>query len=149
MGIYEQTRCPWDIVAEDEALLLEIPNAAVRDGSRKYPDFAEAIAKALAYRLRKSLFLLHQIALEPLGKRIRRTLVQMARAQMGDGNGQCTLTITQEKLGQLVKASRPKVNRELQEISDANVLRIGYGTITILDLAQLERGMESSERYSI
>lgn len=149
MGIYEQTLCPWDVVAEDRAELVEIPNNVVRDASRKFPDFAEAIAKALAYRLRKSLFLLHQIALEPLGRRIQRMLVQMARARTGDDSSAYILHITQERLGHLVKASRPKVNRELQEFSDRNLLRIGYGTITILDLQRLEGEIETIERFPI
>lgn len=47
------------------------------------------------------------------------------------------LQISQEEIGFLAGVSRQRVNRALRKLEDADLLRIDYGRITILDLAGL------------
>ncbi|MBI4741558.1 MAG: Crp/Fnr family transcriptional regulator [Betaproteobacteria bacterium] len=47
------------------------------------------------------------------------------------------LQISQEEIGFLAGVSRQRVNRSLRKLEDAGLLRIDYGSITIVDLAGL------------
>jgi CRP-like cAMP-binding protein len=48
------------------------------------------------------------------------------------------LEISQEEIGRLSGVSRQIANRALHEMQDAGILRIGYGSIDVLDLAALQ-----------
>jgi len=48
------------------------------------------------------------------------------------------LEISQEEIGRLSGVSRQIANRALHEMQDAGILRIGYGSIEVLDLAALQ-----------
>ncbi len=47
--------------------------------------------------------------------------------------------ISQEELGYLAGASRQRVNRSLQVLSRAGLIKVDYGLITVLDLAGLQK----------
>lgn len=49
------------------------------------------------------------------------------------------IQISQEELGYLAGASRQRVNRALQVLGAAGLIKVDYGLITVLDLAGLQR----------
>jgi CRP/FNR family cyclic AMP-dependent transcriptional regulator len=50
-----------------------------------------------------------------------------------------SIPISQEELGHLVGLSRQRVNRALNQLQDAGVVSIKYGSVTILDLERLKK----------
>ena len=49
------------------------------------------------------------------------------------------IQISQEELGYLAGASRQRVNRALQVLGKAGLIKVDYGLVTVLDLAGLQR----------
>ena len=47
------------------------------------------------------------------------------------------LQISQEELGFLAGISRQRVNRALRALADAGLVRVEYGSVTVLDLEGL------------
>lgn len=49
------------------------------------------------------------------------------------------IQISQEELGYLAGASRQRVNRALQVLGKAGLIKVDYGLVTVLDLDGLQR----------
>ena len=73
--------------------------------------------------------------LEPEG-RVARCLAQLFNHHLYPGTDP-HLQISQEEIGYLSGVSRQRVNQALQALERAGLLRIGYGGVTVLDLAGL------------
>ena len=67
-----------------------------------------------------------------------RNLAALFHPVLYPGVGQW-LRITQQELGYLVGLSRQRVNQALSALQDAGLIRIEYGGVRVLDLAQLRR----------
>ena len=48
-----------------------------------------------------------------------------------------SLPVSQEELGQLVGLSRQRVNQALKRLEAEGLLRVEYGSVSVLDLARL------------
>ena len=48
-----------------------------------------------------------------------------------------SLPVSQEELGQLVGLSRQRVNQALKRLEAEGLVRVDYGSVTVLDLARL------------
>ena len=70
--------------------------------------------------------------------RVARNLAALFHPLLYPGVGSL-LRITQQELGYLVGLSRQRVNRALQRLGDAGLIRIEYGGLRVLDLAGLRR----------
>lgn len=76
-------------------------------------------------------------------ERVARNLAALFHPVLYPGVGQM-LRITQEELGYLVGLSRQRVNQALRTLQAAEVIRIEYGGVRVLDLAAL-RGYRSPD----
>jgi CRP-like cAMP-binding protein len=70
--------------------------------------------------------------------RVARNLAALFHPVLYPGVGQW-LRITQQELGYLVGLSRQRVNQALSALQQAGLIRIEYGGVRVLDLAQLRR----------
>jgi len=77
----------------------------------------------------------HERLLE-IDARLARCLASMFNPVLYPGISR-ELQISQEEIGFLAGVSRQRVNQALRKLEDAGLLRIDYGSITILDLAGL------------
>ena len=68
--------------------------------------------------------------------RLARCLASMFNPLLYPGSS-LELRISQEEIGLLAGISRQRVNQALHKLEEAGLLRIDYGTLTILDLAGL------------
>lgn len=71
-------------------------------------------------------------------ERVARSLASLFHPVLYPGVGQM-LRITQQELAYLVGLSRQRVNEALQVLQQADVIRIEYGGVRVLDLARLQR----------
>jgi len=70
--------------------------------------------------------------------RVAHSLAALFHPVLYPGVGQ-VLRITQQELGYLVGLSRQRVNEALRALQGAGLIRIEYGGVRVLDLAQLRR----------
>jgi CRP/FNR family transcriptional regulator, cyclic AMP receptor protein len=70
--------------------------------------------------------------------RVARNLAALFHPVLYPGVGQL-LRITQQELGYLVGLSRQRVNEALKALHDAQVIRVEYGGVRVLDLEGLRR----------
>ena len=70
--------------------------------------------------------------------RVARSLASLFHPVLYPGVGE-VLRITQQELGYLVGLSRQRVNESLQTLQAAEVIRIEYGGLRVLDLERLRR----------
>ena len=70
--------------------------------------------------------------------RLAKELAALFNPVLYPGNGS-TLPISQEELSMLVGLSRQRVNRALRRLERAGLVRLGYKSLTILDLEGLRR----------
>lgn len=68
--------------------------------------------------------------------RLARGLAALFNPHLYPGS-RSTLPISQEELGQLVGLSRQRVNQALQVLEQKRLLRVAYGSVTVLDLKGL------------
>jgi CRP/FNR family transcriptional regulator, cyclic AMP receptor protein len=69
-------------------------------------------------------------------ERVARSLAALFHPQLYPGVGQ-VLRITQQELGYLVGLGRQRVNEALTALQTAQVIRVEYGGVRVLDLARL------------
>lgn len=95
---------------------------------------------ALLYRrLTLAMTVIRDISVAPLAQRIvRRLLGQAMSAGMDVAGAPVELHLTQADLARMLGASRSKVNAELKRLEGDGLLRIGYRTIRLVDLARLQ-----------
>ncbi len=71
-------------------------------------------------------------------QRVARSLAALFHPVLYPGVGE-VLRITQTELGYLVGLSRQRVNEALQALQEAQVIRVEYGGVRVLDLERLRR----------
>ena len=103
---------------------------------REHPETSEVLIAILSGQVRRlSRHLLEALFL-PADTRVRRRLLEVAETY-GEGDGDVTITLTQDDLADLAGTSRATVNRVLREDEQRGVLRLGRGRTTVLDRAGL------------
>ncbi|MCM8596371.1 Crp/Fnr family transcriptional regulator [Accumulibacter sp.] len=77
----------------------------------------------------------HERLLDP-DARLARCIASMFNPLLYPDSG-IELHISQEEIGLLAGISRQRVNRSLARLAEAGLLRVGYGTLTVLDVVGL------------
>jgi CRP-like cAMP-binding protein len=131
----------YDIVALRASTIAYMPRAtfmALLDGSVAFNRF---LLIQLNERLGQFIAMVEHDRLLGPDARLARGLAALFNPHLYPGIGP-TLPISQEEIGQLVGLSRQRVNQALKHLEQANLLRIEYGAVTVLDLD----GLRSCER---
>jgi CRP-like cAMP-binding protein len=103
------------------------------------PAFAKAMLKLLSRYMRETLTLTESLAIHSLETRLARLLTSMGRSHgrpVGDGI-LIDRVVSQGRLGQMINASRPKINAQLRAWQSRKLILLRGGRITILDPAAL------------
>jgi CRP-like cAMP-binding protein len=82
---------------------------------------------------------IRDFSVAPLEQRIARRLLGQAMGGGIDitGSAAIEVRINQSDLGRMLGASRSRVNAELKRMEGEGLLKIGYRTLTLVDLARL------------
>ena len=97
------------------------------------------VSALLARRLRLALLTLRDNSVAPLPQRIARRLLGHALSSDLGGLTQVEVRMTQADLALMLGAGRPRTNAALKKLERDGLVRAGYRSITILDLAGLRR----------
>lgn len=108
------------------------------------PQTDALLTQLLAARVRRLSEQLVDALYLPAETRVRRRLLDVARAYAGDGADGVTpdgaqVPLTQEELASLAGTSRATVNKVLREEQEQGAIELGRGRTTIVDAAALEK----------
>ena len=131
--------------ALEASKVLEIPYVSVLEQLNSSNHLMWNVIRMLSNRLRNmDQALADSVFLDVTGRTAKRLL------EMSGGNDSFTLPITQEELAGMVGATRQTVNRQLRDWQARNIIRLGYGAVTVVDraaLAHAARGNATSGEY--
>lgn len=99
------------------------------------PAFSRALLNTICRRLQQSLVFAEGVSLHTLETRLARLLVSMSETygrRVIDGV-MIDRTLSQSFIGQMVNASRPRINVQLQSWKNGKLIRLTDNRITILD----------------
>lgn len=123
--------------AQEDTELLAVSaerfEALMRDA-----DFACAIARLEAQRLRAALGLLADMALHGTRARLARRLMMLARGDLTNaGSARRTIVASQDHIAMMLGVGRTTLNTELRALARSGAIALHYGQIEVLDLELL------------
>ncbi|MDY7579055.1 Crp/Fnr family transcriptional regulator [Herbaspirillum sp. RTI4] len=128
----------YDVVALRDSQLLFMPKATYLWLLETSIGFNRFMVTQLNERLGMFISLVeYDRMLEP-DARVARCLAALFNPHLNPGIG-LELQVSQEEIGNLSGASRQRANQALQVLERAGLLRVDYGSITILDLEGLRQ----------
>ena len=128
----------YDIVALRDSRIALMPEATFRWLLDTSIPFNRFLLTQLNERLGQFIGMVeHDRLLEP-DARVARTLAALFNPHLYPDT-QPHIQISQEELGYLAGASRQRVNRALQVLGKAGLIKVDYGLVTVLDLDGLQR----------
>ena len=99
------------------------------------PEFARAVAKLLAGRLRLAYEALAGQTLQSMRQRVARRLVMLAHGDITQSTrGRMQVNTSQDNLAMMLGVSRPTLSKELQALAKTGTIGLRYGFIEILDM---------------
>ena len=118
-----------------------IPREELHRLMAQYPQPALAALQLFATRLRKFTRVVEDLSLRPVAARVAGLLVDLARGDAAIVEDAPTLVprLTHQQVAALVGSVRAVVQRELKDMERAGAIRLGRGTIEILDIGELKR----------
>jgi CRP/FNR family transcriptional regulator, cyclic AMP receptor protein len=126
------------VVAAEPTTVLLLSRATVIDLLSRYPAVLDAMLRTLGNLIRRLTEQAGDLVFLDLGARVAKLLLHLAEAH-GAGSTVLNLGLSQSDLAQMVGASRPAVNRVLQNLASRGVIEIDGQTIALLDIATLRR----------
>jgi len=128
----------YDIVALRNSTIAYMPRATYMALLDESVSFNRHIITQLNERLAQFIAMVEHDRLLPPDARLARSLAALFNPVLYPGSGP-TLPLSQEEMGQLVGLSRQRVNQALNTLERAGLVRVDYGSITVLDLDGLHR----------
>jgi len=126
-------------VCAERALVLKLPDAALLRMAKTTPDVWRALAAVQYHNNRHLLQLLVEVISLAPRQRLAHRLLVLQQNRLGRAD----LTISQQKLAEMVGLSRKTANGYLTGFEAKGLISLGYGGITIRDMAGLRRMAES------
>lgn len=127
----------YDIVALRESLIAYMPRATFLRLLDSNLAFNRFLIVQLNERLGQFIALVEHGRLHGPEARLARSLAGLFNPVLYPGVGP-SLPVSQEELGQLVGLSRQRVNQALKRLEAEGLVRVDYGSVTILDLGRLK-----------
>ena len=126
------------VVAAEPTTVLLLTRATVLDMLNRYPSVLDAVLRALGDLIRRLTEQAGDFVFLDLGGRVAKLLLHLAEAH-GAGSTVLDLGLTQSDLAAMVGATRPAVNRVLQQLAGRGVIEVDGQRIVLLNVAELRR----------
>jgi CRP/FNR family cyclic AMP-dependent transcriptional regulator len=135
-----------DAIAEGEATVLQVPQAALDSILTAEPGYWRDIALLMTHKLRLMFTVMEETAVLPIAVRLARRLLQMAEGYGEWHDRQSRVVVVkQEQLAAMLSTSRQTANQLLKRLEASGVIRLTYGEIEILDHAALRRAASGDD----
>lgn len=128
----------YDVVALRDSRIALMPEAMFRLLLDTSIPFNRFLLTQLNERLGQFIGMVEYDRLLEPDARVARTLAALFNRHLYPDT-QPHIQISQEELGYLAGASRQRVNRALQVLAGAGLIKVDYGLVTVLDLIGLQR----------
>ena len=126
------------VVAAEPTTVLLLTRATVLDMLNRYPSVLDALLRSLGNLIRRITEQAGDFVFLDLGGRVAKLLLHLAEAH-GAGSTVLDLRLTQSDLAAMVGATRPAVNRVLQNLVGRGVIEVDGQRIVLVNLAELRR----------
>jgi CRP/FNR family transcriptional regulator, cyclic AMP receptor protein len=137
VAILDHTPRAYAAVALADSDLLAV-SAARFNALMQQIEFAQAIARLLAGRLRLAYGMMGDSALQSTRERVAHRLVLLAHGDVTlSASGRTTLNTSQDIVAMMLGISRPTLNKELQALAELGAISLRYGRIEIKDAGLL------------
>ncbi len=127
---------PYDVVAIRDSVVAFMPRATFQSLMQESHPFSGWLIGQLNARLGHFIAMVQSLRLNDTKAQVAYCLASLFNPELYPEMRR-HLEISQEEIGRLSGVSRQIANRALHEMQDAGVLRIGYGSIEVLDLPAL------------
>jgi len=105
----------------------------------QHPRLWRYVSRMLASGLKLAMGIVEENRLLPLPSRIARRLIGHAMSSELTDGAQPTLRMTQSDLARMLDAGRSRTNTALKRMEAEGLVRAGYRTMTLLNVAELKR----------
>ncbi|MDE1168283.1 MAG: Crp/Fnr family transcriptional regulator [Pseudomonas sp.] len=126
-----------DAYAEVACTLVWVPQPALTALLAEHPPYWRDFALLMTQKLRLMFVVLEQQSLMAAAPRVASRLLMIAQGYGEIDGSRRVLQLGQEQLALMLSLSRQTTNQILKDLQQQGVLRLGYGEIEILDMAQL------------
>jgi CRP-like cAMP-binding protein len=125
-----------DFYCSANSVFVALPTSAVKELCKAHPDIYPLIMAEIGLRMRLLLEWTGQSVLSEPEQRMAKLIHILARDQKVKGNSGL-LNVQQVRLAGLARCSRQTANGLLHMLEKRKLIRLAYGKIEILDMAQL------------
>lgn len=139
---------PHDAIAASRALVLHVPETALRSLLDATPIYWRDIALLMAQRLRVSFKSAEALSVLSAAQRVASRLLLIAEGYGGLNETQSTIKLSQDSLASMVSLSRQTTNQMLKELERKGIVSLKFGQLTILDMARLREAATESSPYA-
>lgn len=126
------------VVAAEPTTVLLLSRATVLEVFNRYPVALDGLLRSLGTLIRRLTEQAGDLVFLDLGARVAKLLLHLADAH-GAGSTELNLGLSQSDLAAMVGATRPAVNRVLQNLVARGVIKVDGQRIALLDVAALRR----------
>ncbi|QBR02144.1 Crp/Fnr family transcriptional regulator [Paraburkholderia pallida] len=134
----------YDAIAVSRALVLQVPEGALRSLLDATPRYWCDFAQLMAHRLRVVYKTTQALTVLSAAQRVAGRLLMIAGGYDGLVETKSTIRLSQSSLASMVSLSRQTTNQVLKELERQEIVSLRLGEITILDIARLRAAAESS-----
>ncbi|MGJ3255999.1 MAG: Crp/Fnr family transcriptional regulator [Alcanivorax sp.] len=126
--------------AHEHAELVELPGPFFRSLMQRYPESYPVVLDLVSQRLWSAIAMIEEDALRGTEARVGQRLLFLAQMQRGGkpSTGPVTIRLTREHIANMMGMTRQGVHGILKGFQQRELIRLGYGYITIEDEAALE-----------
>ncbi len=128
---------PYDVVALRDSTVAFLPRPTFQWLMQESNGFSAWLIGQLNERLGHFIAMVQSLRLNDTKAQVAYCLASLFNPSLYPGTRR-QLEISQEEIGRLSGVSRQIANRALHEMQDAGIIRIGYGSIEVLDLPALQ-----------
>ena len=129
---------PYTVVSIQDSVVVFVPRQAFLGLLDSSQAFSRWLIDQLNARLAHYVAMVENFRLNNTTARVAYCLSELFNPQLYP-NTSSKLAISQMDIARLSGLSRQAANKALHELQESGLLRIGYGTVEVLDLARLQR----------
>lgn len=128
-----------------ETTLIRIPYSKFRGLANRHPELWEALARLASMNQLLAMSAANDLALRTGRQRIAATLLRLGghRGVLQRSATTRVIKITQQELSDLANLASSKVSPHLKALEGKNLIQLGYGKITIVDIDGLSSSIDA------
>lgn len=127
-----------DVEVSEDSIVRWLPIEAVEDCLQDNQELLVLLVRFLALRLREVHARERSWLERGVHERVRSTLARIVKAMPRRSEGRVLLAATHESLAARCGVSRPRLSKELKALEEAGHVRLGRGTVEIIDTTWLD-----------